>query len=80
MTDTSPTMPVDLQWSEIREGVRQVCAEFTNDYWMKLDHASEYPTDFVKALTDAGYLGCLSMVHEHIEDLHNNAVTRFKDD
>lgn len=28
----------------------------------------------------AGYLGCLSMVHERIEDLHNNAVSRFKDD
>ena len=28
----------------------------------------------------AGYLGCLNMVHEHIEDLHNNSVTRFKDD
>ena len=28
----------------------------------------------------AGYLACLSMVHEHIEDMHNNAVSRFKDD
>ena len=27
----------------------------------------------------AGYLGCLNMVHEHIQDLHDNAVTRFKD-
>jgi len=28
----------------------------------------------------AGYLACLSMVHEHIEDMHNDAVSRFKDD
>lgn len=27
----------------------------------------------------AGYLACLSMVHEHIEDKHNDAVTRFKE-
>jgi alkylation response protein AidB-like acyl-CoA dehydrogenase len=26
---------------------------------MKLDHAAEYPTEFVQALTDGGYLGCL---------------------
>ena len=27
----------------------------------------------------AGYLACLSMVHEHLEDMRNDAVTRFKD-
>jgi alkylation response protein AidB-like acyl-CoA dehydrogenase len=52
-------MPVEPQWQEIREGVRNVCKTFGNDYWIKLDHASEYPTDFVNALTEAGYLGCL---------------------
>lgn len=52
-------MPVDAQWSEIREGVSNVCKGFGNDYWVKLDHAIEYPTAFVKALTEAGYLGCL---------------------
>ena len=52
-------MPADAQWSEIREGVSNVCKAFGNDYWVKLDHAIEYPTAFVKALTEAGYLGCL---------------------
>ncbi len=59
MTDTTLTMPIEAQWSEIRDGVRAICAQFPNDYWMKLDHASEYPTAFVNALTEAGYLGCL---------------------
>ena len=58
MSDTPLTMPVDQQWTDIKEGVAQVCAAFTNDYWLKLDAASEYPTEFVTALTEAGYLGC----------------------
>jgi hypothetical protein len=28
----------------------------------------------------AGYLGCLAMVHEHIEDMKADAVSRFDDD
>ncbi len=44
---------------EIREGVRRLCAEFPGEYWRTLDAAREYPTAFVKALTDAGYLSVL---------------------
>ena len=44
---------------EIREGVRQLCADFPGDYWRKLDEKREYPTAFVKALTEAGYLSVL---------------------
>ena len=59
MTDTTLSMPIETQWTEIRDGVRAICAQFPNDYWLKLDHAAEYPTAFVNALTEAGYLGCL---------------------
>jgi alkylation response protein AidB-like acyl-CoA dehydrogenase len=59
MTDAPITMPIESPWGDIREGVRSVCAKFPNEYWMRLDHASEYPTEFVNALTEAGYLGCL---------------------
>ncbi|MEZ5910154.1 MAG: acyl-CoA dehydrogenase family protein [Hyphomicrobiaceae bacterium] len=52
-------MAVDPDWREIREGVRKVCDDFPNEYWMKLDAASEYPTEFVAALTEAGYLAAL---------------------
>jgi acyl-CoA dehydrogenase len=58
-TDTPLSMPVDRQWEEIRDGVRAVCAAFPNEYWVKLDHESAYPTAFVEALTKAGYLGAL---------------------
>jgi acyl-CoA dehydrogenase len=57
--DTPLTMPIDRQWDDIRDGVRAVCAEFPNAYWVDLDHKSEYPTAFVEALTKAGYLSAL---------------------
>jgi acyl-CoA dehydrogenase len=53
------SIPIDPGWEEIREGVRRVCEQFPNAYWVKLDHAAEYPGEFVQALTDAGYLGAL---------------------
>lgn len=59
MSDDIMTMPIEPQWMEIREGVRAVCERFDNAYWTRLDNASEYPTEFVQALTDAGYLACL---------------------
>jgi acyl-CoA dehydrogenase len=44
---------------EIRESVRRICADFPNEYWMKLDETEAYPKEFVDALTQAGYLGAL---------------------
>ncbi|RVT92281.1 acyl-CoA dehydrogenase [Rhodovarius crocodyli] len=44
---------------EIREEVRKLCARFPGEYWRKLDEVRGYPTEFVKELTDAGYLGAL---------------------
>ncbi len=44
---------------QIRDAVRALCAEFPGAYWRKKDRAREYPTEFVQALTEAGYLACL---------------------
>ena len=44
---------------EIRESVRRLCAGFPGEYWRRLDQARAYPTEFVTALTEAGYLGVL---------------------
>ena len=44
---------------EIRRGVRSLCANFTSEYWQKLDAARAYPEAFVKALTEAGWLSAL---------------------
>ena len=43
----------------IREGVQALCARFPGAYWRDLDRERAYPTEFVKALTEAGYLACL---------------------
>jgi alkylation response protein AidB-like acyl-CoA dehydrogenase len=47
------------QHAEIREEVRKLCARFPGEYWRKLDVARAYPTEFVHALTEAGYLAAL---------------------
>ncbi len=53
------TMPNDDSFTDIRESVRRLCAGFPGEYWRRLDAAREYPTDFVKALTEAGFLSVL---------------------
>ena len=45
--------------AEIREQVRKLCEQFPGSYWRPLDRAREYPVEFVRALTDAGYLAAL---------------------
>jgi hypothetical protein len=49
----APTHP------EIREAIRALCLKFDGAYWRKLDRERGYPTEFVKALTDAGWLATL---------------------
>jgi alkylation response protein AidB-like acyl-CoA dehydrogenase len=43
----------------IRQSVAALCARFPGEYWRKLDRERAYPTEFVRALTEAGFLGCL---------------------
>ncbi len=45
--------------ADIREGVRALCAKFPGEYWRALDRERAYPTEFVAALTEAGYLAAL---------------------
>ena len=49
----APTHP------EIRDAIRQLCLKFDGAYWRKLDRERSYPTEFVQALTDAGWLATL---------------------
>jgi acyl-CoA dehydrogenase len=44
---------------ELREGVRTLCKQFDSAYWQKVDEARGYPDEFVKALTEAGWLAAL---------------------
>ncbi len=43
----------------IREAVRALCAGFPGEYWRKVDRERAYPTEFVAALTKAGFLAAL---------------------
>ena len=49
----APTHP------EIRDAIRQLCLKFEGAYWRELDRERGYPTKFVQALTEAGWLATL---------------------
>ena len=44
---------------EIRDAVRALCKDFPGEYWRQCDRERAYPTEFVQALTAAGYLAVL---------------------
>jgi alkylation response protein AidB-like acyl-CoA dehydrogenase len=50
---------IDEEYAEIRLAVRRLCARFPGEYWRALDRVRGYPTEFVQALTEAGYLSVL---------------------
>ncbi|MBC7578163.1 acyl-CoA dehydrogenase family protein [Tardiphaga sp.] len=47
------------EFHDIRDAVAKLCAQFPGEYWRKLDRESAYPSAFVDALTQAGYLSVL---------------------
>ena len=47
------------RYKEVREEVAKLCAGFPGEYWRKLDETRSYPTEFVTALTESGYLSAL---------------------
>ncbi|WP_233129892.1 acyl-CoA dehydrogenase family protein [Domibacillus epiphyticus] len=54
-TMTSTAEELDL----IRKSVRALCAKFPETYWRELDEKKAYPEDFIKALTQEGWLSVL---------------------
>ena len=44
---------------DIRASVRALTADFPGEYWRRLDDERGYPTEFVRALTEAGFLAVL---------------------
>ena len=49
----------DSKLRGLRQGVRDLCAGFPDEYWRDLDARREYPEEFVRAMTEAGYLAAL---------------------
>ena len=44
---------------EVRASVRALCDRFGLDYWRACDTRRAYPEEFVRAMSDAGWLGIL---------------------
>jgi acyl-CoA dehydrogenase len=47
------------QYQDIRDAVRDLCAQFPDEYHRKVDEARGYPEEFVDALTKAGWMAAL---------------------
>src|SRR5947199_9428774 len=45
--------------AELRAQVRALCSRFPDAYWRETDQARAYPEEFVRTLTEAGYLSAL---------------------
>lgn len=52
-------IPADSGLQGLRRGVRDLCDRFPDEYWRDLDANREYPEEFVRAMTQAGYLAAL---------------------
>ena len=50
---------MNLELQEIRNSVRQLCEGYGEEYWLELDRENGYPTEFVKELTESGFLTVL---------------------
>jgi acyl-CoA dehydrogenase len=50
---------VSSETTEIRLSVARLCEKFPGEYWRKLDREQQYPTEFVDALTESGFLSAL---------------------
>jgi len=60
MSDT--LIHIGEDYPEIRDAIRKICADFPGEYWRKLEDqppSGSYPTEFVKALTESGFLAAL---------------------
>lgn len=54
-TATSSIEEIEL----IRKSVRSLCEKYNENYWAAIDKKGEYPSEFIQALTDEGWLSVL---------------------
>lgn len=46
-------------YTEIRQAMRALCADYPNEYWRELEKTSAFPDAFVKVMIENGFLSCL---------------------
>ncbi len=49
----------DNQYQDIRDAIRDLCKQFPDEYFRKVDEVRGYPEEFVNALTQAGWMAAL---------------------
>jgi acyl-CoA dehydrogenase len=47
------------KYQDVRDGVRALCAQYPDEYHRRIDAQRGYPEEFVKALTDAGWMAAM---------------------
>ncbi|NKB43671.1 MAG: acyl-CoA dehydrogenase [Alphaproteobacteria bacterium] len=57
--DTAASALSEDELEAIRDSVRALCQDFPGEYWRELDEKREYPTAFVTAMTEAGFMAAL---------------------
>jgi acyl-CoA dehydrogenase len=59
--DTEAPVGFELgeDYPELRESIRRICADFPGEYWRGVEARTGYPSEFVQALTEAGFLAAL---------------------
>ena len=77
-----PDISVEMgnDFAEIRDEVRKLCADFPGEYWRELEDkppSQSYPTEFIEALTSAGYLAAL--IPEEYGGAHLVYLSRYLD-
>ena len=59
MSDITVASEEAVSEGEIRSAVRELCARYPDTYWRDVDRRQAYPEEFVRALTEAGWLAAL---------------------
>jgi acyl-CoA dehydrogenase len=62
MSDDILEMTVEEDYPEFRDAVKKICEDFPGKYWRDLEDQppeGSYPTEFVNALTESGFLAAL---------------------
>lgn len=59
ITEKIDARDADDVLESIGQSVQALCLNFPGSYWREKDRERSYPTEFVEALTQGGFLGCL---------------------
>lgn len=51
--------PLTAKQEQIRRSAREVCSGYPCEYWRELDRTATYPPEFVRTLTEGGWLAAL---------------------